>query len=220
MHRLRALRGAAGRLRSAVVRRPIAIVLLAAAIVSAADDAWERIGVEHGVVIEARDASGSALHEVRATAHADAPPAAIAGVIWRYEEHASFVPHFRHTEVVRDGGDERIVYEQIEVPLLQDRDVVLRARRQVDAASGTIDIRSTAIADEGPPETSRFVRVRTSTAHWHLAPAAGGTDVTYVVRTDIGGAVPAWIVNRAQREAVPDLVRAMLDRAASADARR
>jgi hypothetical protein len=193
-----------------VITGLVSLLLATSAI---AGDGWERVGIEDGIVVEARDVAGSSLREVRATVHVDVPPAAIAAVVWRYEDHASFLPRLRHAEVLRDAGDERIVYEQIALPLLRDRDVVLRAQRAVDGASGTIDIRSMAIADEGPPETSRFVRVRTSAGHWHLVPAGGGTDVTYLVRSDVGGTVPAWLVNRAQREAVPDLVRAMLARA-------
>jgi len=194
--------------------RRVLLALLLAVSIAAADDGWRRIDVEDGIVIETRDVEGSALREVRATTHTDVDPPAIAAVLWRHEEHPRFVPHLLHVEVVRDAGDERIVYEQISVPLLRDRDVVLRARRQVDPSSGVIDVRTTAITDEGPPETSRFVRVRESAGHWHLVPAsAGGTDVTYTIRTDVGGTLPAWIVNRAQHETVPDLVRAMLARA-------
>jgi hypothetical protein len=193
--------------------RPFLLLLLLAVAVASADDGWKRVDEEHGIVVDARDVPGSSLHEVRATVHSDLPPVTIAAVVWRYDEHDRFVPHLEHAEIVRDAGDERIVYEQLGIPLLKDRDVVLRARRET-APDGTIDIRTTAIAGEGPPPTSRFIRVQTSAGHWRLAPAAGGTDVTYDIRTDVGGSVPAWIVNRAQREAVPDLVKAMLDRAA------
>ena len=193
--------------------RRLLIALLVIPALAGADDGWRRQDVEDGIVIETRDVAGSPLHEVRATTHTDVDPPAIAAVLWRHEEHPSFVPHLRHVEVVRDAGDERIVYEQISVPFLRDRDVVLRARREIDA-TGVIDVRTTAIAGEGPPETSRFVRVRESAGHWHLEPASGGgTDVTYTIRSDVGGTLPAWIVNRAQHEAVPDVVRAMLARA-------
>lgn len=193
------------------MHRAITCLLLAAAGVAAADG-WTRLGVEDGIALEARDVPGSSLREVRATTRADVPPAALAAVVWDYDSHASFVPHLRHAEVIRDAGDERVVYEQVDLPLLRDRDVVLRIRRETDA-DGTVDIRSTAVADEGPPASSRFVRIRTSAGHWRFAPAGGGTDVTYVVRSDVGGAVPSFIADRAQREAVPDLVRAMIERA-------
>jgi hypothetical protein len=195
------------------MRGRIMCLVLSMAALAVADDGWERVDVEDGITIEARAVEGSSLREVRTTTHVDVPPAALAAVLWNYRDHASFVPRLKHAEIVRDGGDERVVYEQIEIPVLKGRDVVLRIRRHVDPATGAIEFRSTAVTDEGPPESSRFVRVRTSTGHWRFAPAGGGTDVTYVIRSDVGGAVPAWIVNRAQREAVPDLVRAIIDRA-------
>jgi hypothetical protein len=201
-----------------MVPRSILLLLIAVALAAAqtpAGDGWKRVDEEHGIVVDAREVPSSSLREVRASIHSALPPATIAAVVWRYEDHDRFVPRLAHAEVVREvGPDERIVYEQLALPLLKDRDVVLRARRET-AADGTIDIRTTAIDGEGPPPTSRFVRVQTSAGHWHLAPAAGGTDLVYDIRTDVGGAVPAWIVNRAQREAVPDLVKAMLDRAGS-----
>jgi hypothetical protein len=191
----------------------ILIYLVASA---AADDGWRRVDLEHGILVEARDVPGSALHEVRASAHSDASVAAIMAVLWHHEVHPSFVPHVRHVEVIRDAGDERILYEQVDVPLLRDRDIVLRAHRTADPATGVADVTTTAITDEGPPPSSRFVRVQSSASHWHLVPAAtGGTDVTYAIRTDAGGIVPAWIVNRAQHDAVPDLVHAILLRAES-----
>jgi hypothetical protein len=106
-------------------------------------------------------------------------------------------------------------YEQLAVPLAKDRDVVLRVHRRVDATTGIVDVTSAAVSDAGPPPTSRFVRVRVSDGHWHLVPSGGGTDVTYTNRTDAAGFLPAWIVNRIQKATVPDLVRAILDRAAA-----
>jgi hypothetical protein len=188
----------------------LSLALVALAHPARADDGWRRVASDHGIVVEARDVPGSSLHEVRATTHAEPPPAAILAVLWRHEEHPQFWPHVRHVEVVRDDGDERIVYEQLDIPLLKDRDVVLRVRRTT-GADGTVDVQTTAISDEGPPATSRFVRIRESAGHWHLAPAGGGTDITYTVRSDVG--LPAWLVNRAQRETIPDVVRAVIARA-------
>lgn len=199
-------------------RLAVLVALGLAACAVHADDGWRRVDVEHGIAIDAREVEGSTLHEVRATTHADVTPAAILAVLWRHEEHPTFVPHLLRADVLRDAGDERIVYEQISLPVLKDRDVVLRAKRTVDATTGAIDVTTASITGEGPPPSSRFVRVESSAGHWHAEPAAGGgSDVTYTIRTDPGGRVPDWIVNRAQREAVPDLVRAILDRAKSAE---
>ena len=179
------------------------------------DDGWRRIDLEDGILVEARDVESSPLHEVRASTHSDSAPETILAVLWHHEEHPRFVPYLRHLEVLEDAGDERLLYEQIAIPVLKDRDVVLRVRRSVDPTTGVVDVTSRSVSNEGPAPTSSFVRVKSTAGHWHLVPVAGGgTDVTYTIRTEVGGSIPAWIVNRAQRESVPHGVRVMLERAA------
>ena len=190
------------------------VALLAAEIV-AADDGWQRMDEERGIVVDARDVAGSGLHEVRATAHADAPPAAVLAVLWAQEEYPKFLAHVTTVRILEAQDNERLLYEQLAVPFAKDRDVVLRVRRRVDATTGVVEITSTAVTDTGPPPTSRFVRVQVSDGHWRLVPAGDGTDVTYTNRTDAAGFLPDWIVNRIQKATVPDLVRAILDRAAA-----
>ena len=58
-----------------------------------------------------------------------------------------------------------------------------------------------------------FVRVTAIQGSWTLVPThSGGSMVTYVVASDPGGALPAWLVHVAQRKAAPALVKAILDR--------
>ena len=166
------------------------------------------------VQVETHDVEGTSLREARVAVHATASPAAILAVLWRHAEHARILPRIRHVEILHDGGDERLIYQQIAVPIGKDRDVVLRVRRTTDPATGIIDVRSATVRGEGPPESSGFVRVHESAGHWHLVPAeGGGTDVTYTIRTDAGEGLIRWITGRIQRDAVADLVRAVLDHA-------
>jgi len=67
--------------------------------------------------------------------------------------------------------------------------------------------------EDGPPVQSGYVRVTAIHGSWTLVPTPdGGALVTYVVTSDPGGALPAWLVNLGQRKAAPALVKAMLDR--------
>lgn len=189
------------------MRRALLLTLLLASAVAADEPA-------DSMQIETRDVEGTSQREARVTVHAAASPVAILGVLWRHEEHPRVLPRVRNLEILRDDGDERLIYQQIAVPVGKDRDVVLRVRRTIDAATGVIDVRSATVTDEGPPPTSQYVRVRTSAGHWHLVPAAGGgTDVTYTLRTDGGGGLAGWVAGYAQRDAVADLLRAVLERA-------
>ena len=65
----------------------------------------------------------------------------------------------------------------------------------------------------GPPVQAAYVRVTAIQGSWTLVPThGGGSLVTYVVASDPGGALPTWLVNRAQRHAAPAVVKAILDR--------
>ena len=67
--------------------------------------------------------------------------------------------------------------------------------------------------EAGPPVQAAYVRVTAIQGSWTLVPTRGGGSlVTYVVASDPGGSLPVWLTNRAQRNAVPALVKAMLDR--------
>ncbi|TMB38950.1 MAG: hypothetical protein E6J55_23945 [Deltaproteobacteria bacterium] len=201
-------------LASASMIRCLLAVLALAGVAHADGGDWERIADRDGVVIERRGVEGSSVREVRVTTRASLPPAAIMATLWKHEEYVEFVPYLKRLDVLRDDGDVRLIYEQIHVPLVKDRDVTLRIRRTFSAETGVYEVASVAVPDEGPPESSAYVRVRTSVGRWRLAPAAdGGTAVVYTVRTDAGGLLPAWIVNTAQKDVSVQLVRAMLERA-------
>jgi ribosome-associated toxin RatA of RatAB toxin-antitoxin module len=173
---------------------------------------WERVGERDGITIDGRDTGRSRIRELRLTARSPVPPAAIMATIWRHDEYVQFLPYLKRLDVLRDDGDTKLIYEQIRVPVVRDRDMTVRVSRT--RSSDTYEVESTAVPDEGPPETRDYVRIRTSEAHWRLAPAAdGGTDVTYTIRADAGGLIPAWIVDAAEKDAGVKILRAMLDRA-------
>jgi hypothetical protein len=185
------------------------LALVLTSVVASLASAEARVDADT-IQVQVRDVEGTSQREARATAHAAAPPAALLDVLWRHPEHPRIMPRVRHTEVLRDDGDERLIYQQIAVPIGKDRDVVLRVRKTVDPATGVVDVRSSTVTDEGPPESPTFVRVPMSAGHWHLVPAPdGGTDVTYTIRMDAGGGLASWVAGYAQRDAVTDLMRAV-----------
>ena len=56
------------------------------------------------------------------------------------------------------------------------------------------------------------MRVKVATGSWQFDSVQGGkaTKITYTVRSDPGGSIPSWIANRANRQTVPDVMRALL----------
>jgi hypothetical protein len=191
------------------VRWTLAVLLLACG--AHADD-WRRVADRDGIVVESRSVDGSPIQEMRMTTHSPLPPAAIMRTLWKHEEYVEFNPYLKRVEVLRDDGDTRLLYQQIRVPFVKDRDVTVRVTRSFSRETGW-ETRSAAVPAEGPPESKDYVRVRMMEARWRLVPDGTGTAVAYDVRTDTGPWVPAWIVNRAQRDITAKLVRAILERA-------
>ena len=192
----------------------ILVLVLLAGAGGAEDAGWEHRGERDGIAIDERSTGNSRVHELRLTTRSPVPPAVIMATIWRHDEYVQFLPYLKRLDVLRDDGDTKLIYEQIGVPVVKDRDLTVRVTRTAFPDTGAYEITSVAAPDEGPPETRDHVRVRTSAARWNLTPAAGGgTDVTYTIRVDAGGLLPGWIVDTFERDAAVKILRAMLDRA-------
>jgi len=176
---------------------------------------WEKVSDKDGVLVERRPVAGSPFAEVRATARSELPPSAIFETVWNHSEYTQFVPHLRRLDILSDTGDERVTYEQVSVPLVSDRDYAVRLHKRVDAAAQRYEIDFATANDLAPPSDGRHERVRSIRGSWLIEPGPGGAGsvVRYNVVSDPGGSIPAWIANRAQRDTVAELVRAMLKRA-------
>ena len=97
-------------------------------------------------------------------------------------------------DVLRDDGDVIVVYSYIHMPVVADRDVITRAELSRDPATGIHRMRWR-VSDEGPPPRPGVVRLTDSSGAWEFSPVADGrTQVVYENHTDIGGSIPAWIV--------------------------
>jgi len=187
------------------------IVLFASPAVAAG---WEQLFEKDGVLVERRAVPGSSIPELRATATSPLEPSAIFETLWRHPEYPEFVPHLKRLDLLSDTGDERIAYEQIAMPLAKDRDYTVRIRRRVDRKAQRYEMTFTSANEAGPPADRRHVRVKSIQGSWTVVPGAEGKGsvVRYDVRGEPGGAIPAWVANLAQREAIVDLIRAVLER--------
>ena len=104
-----------------------------------------------GIVVERRVHEGSRVHEVRATAFSPQSPAAVFETIWSQREHPQFVPYLKRLDLLSDTGDERLVYEQVEVPLARDRDYTVRLRKRADPEAQRYEVAFAIANDAGPP---------------------------------------------------------------------
>jgi ribosome-associated toxin RatA of RatAB toxin-antitoxin module len=193
------------------------VLALATAFGWAGDGGWTPAGERDGIVVEQRAVTESPIRAVRGRGRSPLPPPAILETIWNQREYPQFVPYLKRLDVLAEGPDELLVYEQVAMPLVAtDRDYTIRLRRMTYPDTGRIEVAFASADAEGPPENDAHVRVRTISGSWVIEPdPAGGSRATYTVQSDPGGAIPAWLVNRLQATVVARFVSAVLARAAA-----
>jgi ribosome-associated toxin RatA of RatAB toxin-antitoxin module len=176
---------------------------------------WETTSEKGGTLVERRAVPGSRISAIRVTAHSPLAPAAVFEAIWKQQEHLEFVPFLKRLNILSDTGDERVAYEQLGLPFVQDRDYTVRLRKRVDPAAHRYEILIESANDAGPPPDGSHVRVTNIRGSWTVesGPDGKGSLVRYELQSDPGGSIPAWLADRTQRHAATDLVRAMLKRA-------
>jgi len=137
---------------------------------------------------------GSEIPAYRLEAILDAAPEVVAAAAARTAADPEARDSNMDKTVLRDDGDTIVVYSYIHLPLVADRDVITRAELSRDPATG-IHRMSWRVSDEGPPPRPGVVRLTQSSGAWEFSPLPGGrTQVVYENHTDIGGSIPAWIV--------------------------
>jgi ribosome-associated toxin RatA of RatAB toxin-antitoxin module len=183
---------------------------------------WEFSGETDGVRTYNRNAPGSSVREVFGQSVVDQPPERVFAVISDYDRYADFMPYVKRSETVRRENGVSWVFQHLEFRFspISDRRYTIkisdRASRPNDGfycIEWTLDSEETAKRD-APGITPAF-----NDGFWILQPLEDGkkTDVRYFVHTDPGGWLFPWMVNTANRQAIPAVIQAVQQRARSRD---
>lgn len=188
-------------------------VAVAVLMIAAAADGWEVVSKQGDLVISARAKPGSEVKEVLAVSTIDAPPWVVKNVIDDVARYTEFMPYTAVSKVWDESPSGKSTYQLLKMPFVSDRDYVLRIRdlskRMPD---GKIVYKNAwSPAKGGPPPKEGVVRLVVNEGYWQLEEKDGGekTKATYYVYTDPGGSLPAFAVNAANTQAIPDLFEAV-----------
>jgi hypothetical protein len=186
------------------------LVHLALLLAASTPMAWELVRAGPGPTVEKR-AHGDGLYEVRVSTVTDVPAEQIADAYWN-ERESSLETQKKYVVLARSSA-EKLVYTQLRLPIVKDRDYAIRIKRYVDAASGLFQFTGACITDAGPPPDEHHVRVTQCTAQLTIEPAGDGrTVVTYVAFANPAGHLPKWIVNAVAARAVIEVVDKLIER--------
>lgn len=178
---------------------------------------YEKAGESDGVTIEQRAVPASKFVELRFTTLTDKTPRSLCDAAFGDGKFDPKEPDLKARTIVQESADERVTYDQITPPIVSNRDYVVRAKRIVEGASCRMTFE--AANELGPKSPDGWVRVSKLRGYWLFEPADGGkTRLTYVVFTDPGGSIPAFLVEGNRKKLGVNWVKMIESRGSKASA--
>jgi hypothetical protein len=182
--------------------RPLSPVLLAALLASPAlaqQDGWKEVDRVEGPgahILFRRQLPDARVAAFRLEGAVDAPIARVLEAQRAGTQTRSKDGDGPRRELLRRDGEVTVVYTYMPVPLLADRDLVLRQEHSQDPATGIHRFVWHTIEGEGPPPPGGVVRIQRSEGMWEFTPQGEGrTRLVLESMTDAGGSLPAWVIN-------------------------
>ncbi|ATB29355.1 SRPBCC family protein [Melittangium boletus] len=135
-----------------------------------------------------------------------------------HEKFRRWMPHVTESRVLSeaDGGGSRVTYTQLDLPIISNRDYVLRVEEQEgrdDEGRETFQQRWSP-ANDVLPERRGVVRLLRNAGSWFFtAKPEGGVHFVYRFTVEPGGSIPGFLAGVGQTDAVMDTVRAVERRA-------
>lgn len=170
------------------------ILLLAAATLYAG--AWKLARNEAGIKVYTQEVEGQALDKFKAVGVVKAPLAVIVEVLKDVNNYHKWYGDCKSQKELKKYSElDSLVYHVQKVPVISNRDVVVRGKITVNYRKGTASqvmrgIKSSYGTKSGnvrmPFMQGSFVMKRLS---------ATSTRVTYTMHADPGGSVPGWLAN-------------------------
>ncbi len=189
----------------------LTIILLVEALTTVGG--WELANeTNDGVKVFTRMKAGSEIREVQAMGLVKAAPARVFKVISDLDSYKDFMPYTRESKVVGKEGKDTFFYSYIAPPVVSNRDYTLR---MIDQSSADVyKVAWEPANTKGPAPRSNSVRLEVNKGFWLLEPSEDGKDTTatYYVYTDPAGDIPNWLVNKANRDSVPEVFSAIRKR--------
>ncbi|MEW5740526.1 MAG: START domain-containing protein [Myxococcota bacterium] len=169
-------------------------------------DAFQELEKSGGLTLQGRAIKDSKFWEYRVVTETALPVAALCEHIYEWGTKGTDHPGVKLHKVLKDTPDDRIVYDQLEQPVVSNRDYALTVRRYRDP-DGVCRIRFWVSNDVAPVKPDGFVRMDKLWGSWRFEPLEkGGSRLTYTLFADPGGSIPAFLVHGSQKSAAKDSV--------------
>ena len=205
----------------------LVLALSLSALPQAFADQWEDVGVTDGVKVSRMQVSGSNMFAFRGELVADVHISQLMAVFIDSNERPNWVDRYHsHRTIERvERPESNEMWELYMIrfslpPGISDRDYIIRTDLEVDPGRKVVTARLRSVVDRRAPEDSCCVRAYTETFYEFTAiPGQNRTRMIVEVHTDPKGRLPAWLVNRIQRDWPSDTLASLLARARASGVR-
>jgi len=175
--------------------------------------AWIKSFEKDGITVYKRDVPESSVKEIKAQARIDASAERIWKVIGDFDNYKDFMPYTKESEITHEEDDTFYFYTYLQIGWgIGDRFYTIRITKERNAGNEGAYKKNWDLADKDTktPHRPGAIEVPVNKGYWLLTPrGADSTDVVYYLYTDPGGGIPKIIVNFANAEAVPEIIRAV-----------
>ena len=139
---------------------------------------------------------GEAVVRYRVRGTVDAEPDALVSAVRAIASDPERAPDRQKRRLLSANGNVFITHTVIDMPpMFTDRDIVTRGVSSFDARSGVHRIEWAAIEHPDAPEGDGAVRIEEGAGFWSFTPIdRNSSRVGYETHIDLGGSLPAWLI--------------------------
>jgi len=162
-------------------------------------DNWKLARDQEGVKVYLRSAGSMETKEVLGISRVPASLGALVSLVKDPEYHPNWIYANKQARFLKIISDfEWIYYNISEAPWpVRNRDLITRVKLEQDPNSYAVRIDSEGLPDY-IPANKNLVRIARLKSSWVFTPKSNGiVDIRFELSIDLGGDIPAWLINLA-----------------------
>ncbi len=175
----------------------VLFILLLIRFVSFAQSDWNLKKDKDGIRVYSRNSDHSKFNEIKAEFTISARLSELASVMLDADDHVQWQYSTKSSYLLQRISDSELYfYNEINAPWpVANRDLVVHLKISQDRVTRVMTMAALCTPGFSPCYPS-IVRVPVLKAIWTVTPVDAGTlRIEYVMETDPGGSVPAWLIN-------------------------
>jgi hypothetical protein len=166
-------------------------------------DGWNLKKEEKSIKVYLKEVPGSKIKHLKFSTEVKATMSAVASLLLSHEHFDEWSYGSKNTKLLEKKSETEFFYStEIEFPWpATDRDAVLHSKLTQNKKDGSLQQRIVSAPESMLPRSKDKVRVRYADLTYQAVPAGAGLiQINYLMKTDPGGTLPAWMINLAADE--------------------